>query len=108
MLDHRQVQVSYFLRRASALPNIENMHILVMLNDFGLLLAYFGYKIVYVWNLKGYLHITNRCALWTFANGAENLVLQALKFNSLNLPNYNLSARTVRKHRSSVLPSLPA
>jgi hypothetical protein len=65
----------------SSLPNIANMYILVMLNDFGLLLAQFGYNIVYVWNLMEYMHITNRGVSWKFANGAENLVLQALKFN---------------------------
>jgi hypothetical protein len=37
---------------------------------------------VYVWNLKGYVHITNRGIPWEFGSGAEDLVLKALKFVS--------------------------
>jgi hypothetical protein len=65
-----------------SLPNIAKMYIIVMLNGFGLLLTSFGYKIVYVGDLKrymnvtkhpdsSYMHITNRCVSWKFANGAE-------------------------------------
>jgi hypothetical protein len=59
------------------------MYILVMLNDFGLLLAQFGYTIVYIWNLEGYMHITNRGVPWKFVSGVDNLVLQALKLHRL-------------------------
>jgi hypothetical protein len=45
------------------------MYILAMLNHFGLLLALFGFKIVYIWNLKGYMHITNCGVSSKFANG---------------------------------------
>jgi hypothetical protein len=29
---------------------------------------------MYIWNLKGYMHITNQGVPWKFASGAENLV----------------------------------
>jgi hypothetical protein len=30
-----------------------------------------------------YMHISNRSALWKVANGAENLILQALQYKRL-------------------------
>jgi hypothetical protein len=33
--------------------------------------------------MESYMHISNRCAPWNIANGAENPVLQALQFQQM-------------------------
>jgi hypothetical protein len=61
-----------------ALTSTVNKYIFIIFNNLGLLPALLGYIIVHVWNLKIHMHITNLCTPWKFANGAENLVLQAV------------------------------
>jgi hypothetical protein len=69
-------------------------------HDLILLSAQFGYIIVYVWNLKGYLHIKNRGVPWQFASGAEGLVLKALKFHYMCICRKLLGRTGVSHYRS--------
>jgi hypothetical protein len=55
-----------------ALFNIAYIFIFMIVNDFCL--------IVNVWNLESHMHIADQCAPLEIANGAENLILQALQF----------------------------
>jgi hypothetical protein len=57
-----------------------NMFILMILYDLCLLPAQFCYIIVYIRKFESRVQIVDLCAPWKIANGAENLILQALQF----------------------------
>jgi hypothetical protein len=63
-----------------ALSNVRNIRIVMVLYDFCLWPAYFGYMIVYIRKFVIHLQIANGCAPWKISNGAENFVLQSLQF----------------------------
>jgi hypothetical protein len=63
-----------------ALSNVANIFIFIfmILDDFCLLPAWLCYVIINVRNLESHMNIADRCAPRKGANGAENLILQAL------------------------------
>jgi hypothetical protein len=69
-----------------ALSNVANIFIFMILDDFCLLPALFCYVIINVRNLESSMHIADRCAPRKIADGAENLILQAL---STSAPAHN-------------------
>jgi hypothetical protein len=63
-----------------ALSNVTNIFIFMILDDFCLLPAKFCYVIINARNLESHMHIADRCVPRKIADGAENLILQALQF----------------------------
>jgi hypothetical protein len=63
-----------------ALPYIADISITMILYDFCLFPAQLCYIIINAQNIESLMQFADRRVPWKIANGAENLVLQALQF----------------------------
>jgi len=57
-----------------------NNCIFMSLDDFRVLPAQLCNKVIYVWNFESHIQFARRCGPSKVTNGAENFVLQALRY----------------------------